>query len=105
MSPVDSMTTKRPLPLMSAAKESRATGAGVAPGVGVAVGVGDGVGVGIAGMVVEVIWKMAVSGDDESVCAREAAAPPRTAASAKTAAHARDKRKACFTKNPPDGSI
>src|SRR5687767_12319987 len=102
MSPVDSMTTKRPAPLMSPAKESRARGRGVAPGVGVVVGVGEGVGVANPGTVVEVIWKMAVSGDGESVCARVAAAPPKTTASAKTAAHARDRRKACFTKNPPD---
>jgi len=81
-------------------------GAGVAPGVGVVVGVGDGVGVACPGMVVEVIWKTATSGDGESVCARaESVAAPKTAASATRAAHARYRRKACFTKNPPDGSI
>jgi hypothetical protein len=106
MSPVDSMTTKRPLPLMSPANESRASGAGVGPGVGVVAGVAVGVGVGVPGMVVWVIWKMAVSGVAESVCARAgAAAAPKTAASAATSAQARDRRKACFTKIPPDGSI
>jgi hypothetical protein len=50
MSPDDSITTKRPLPLTSLAKELRGMGTGVAVGVGVV----EGVGVGVAGMVVEV---------------------------------------------------
>src|ERR1044071_1372760 len=73
MSAFDSMTTKRPLPLMSPAKELRWMMT-VWPGVGLGVGVGDGVGVGLAaGCVVAVIWKMAVSGVGVSVCARAAA--------------------------------
>ena len=110
MSPVDSMTTKRPSPLTSPTNESRESGAGVGNGVAVGEGVGEGVGVGVAGggagIVLFVIWKMAVSGVGESVCARALAAEAaKRIASAKAAAAGRGRRKACFTKNPPSRSI
>ena len=96
---------------------------GVAVGVGVPVAVGVGVGVGVAvgvgveagmnGIVVRVICATKWSGVGESaeVCARDAGtrdeetkAPTRNA-SISAAAPRRDGRKACFTKNPPNGCI
>jgi hypothetical protein len=98
------MTTKRPSPLTSFAKDSRLSGR---PAAGVAVGVGEGVGVGTAGMVVEVTCRMTESGVGVSVWACEVAArAPRSRKSATADAEpARDRRKACFTKSPPRWSI
>ena len=104
MSPEDSMTTKRPSPLMPLAKEWRATGPGTGVGEGVAAGVGVGEAAGTGGMVVEVICRTNESGVGLMVCAcARAAMPSRMTRSAERAAAARDRRKACFTKNPPNG--
>jgi hypothetical protein len=93
------------LPLISPAKELREIGAPGVVGVGVGVGVGLGVGVGTAGIVVEVTWRMSVSGVGDSVCARAPEAAPSRHTSAKRAANGRDRRKEYFTKNPPKETI
>ena len=73
---------------------------------GLATGVAmSGVGVGTAGIVVFVTCRVSVSGVGESVCARAPAPATRSSARAKKAAPGRGRRKECFTKNPPDGSI
>jgi hypothetical protein len=89
---------------MSPANELRGTATGVGVGVGVVVGVGVGVavGVGTGGMVVEVTCKISESGVGERVCARVPVKAPQRIKSATTAAPGRDRRKACFTNNPPN---
>jgi hypothetical protein len=101
MSPVDSMTTKRPLPLMSLANELRwMSGAGVGDGDGD----GTGVGVKFASGSVLVICRTAESGVALGVWACAKISEPRKKASAVQLALTLDRRKACFTKNLRTGS-